>query len=1044
MEESNEGVSNRGGRSGGSGGRGQRGGRRGGRGGRRSGRSGPRESPSTNDSPTSDILQEGGGRGGRGRKDGRTSRGRGRGKSREKSPKGPMDTPSSSIDSGALGSLSTTTQSPSIPPSQPQQTSDINYGRSQAITVLHVAEKPSIAQAIANGLAQGSTKSSKGKSLPVHEFTGPDFPKAPHASSCTHRVTSVAGHVFALEFTSEFQSWDSVDPAELFTAKTIRKPCQGSVVKHLQAESRNVDFIVLWMDCDREGENINFEVLSICQNLMKTGSSSSNYDRVYRAYFSAINPSDIQKAYKVLGKPDQNQALSVDARQELDLKVGVAFSRFQTRYFQGRYGDLDSAVLSYGPCQTPTLGFCVQRYIDIETFKSEPYWFLELAINKRARSLKAQWDSGRSFNKNHVLQMVDSALENGPVAKVTAVITKEKKQGRPLPLNTVGLLKACSKALGIGPHAAMQTAERLYLSGYLSYPRTESTAYPKSFDIKGMLQEQISDSRWGSYVRQLLSSGGVTKARGGVDMGDHPPITPCRSARGGELSGDMARIYEFVVRHCIASVSQDAVWKSTRVNFAIEALGDKGKFTLRGKELLSPGFLAVLLHKEYEDDDDRDDDDNGEEEGVIPEFTEGELIPLVSPKSDSNSSKVSVGVSGTAVIGNLNVKERMTTAPGYLTESELIGMMEKHGIGTDASIPSHIQNIQNRNYVTLESGRRLIPSRLGLVLVQGYHRIDSSLVLPQVRSDIENQCNKIAKGFAGKDEVVDKAVNLFREKFDFFVHNVDKMDVLFGASFSKLEEVGKPFTRCGLTRRYLSFIPGPPVRLYNKYTETVYPLPAGGEVKQLSGRYCPVEGCKFELCMYSVGQPPRTFPLCPRCYNDPDWALDADEMPSDPVEKEDEGKERKIQRLAGKNLVLECPLPDEHPVIDEMAVSVDPDTEGLLILDPHLGPKWRLVSTRAPNIVYFPKSISKITILDQKDDELGVHLIKVEFKDGESPLPDKAQQYICCLPNDKILQPLIRVFRGTERTKIGRQGGRGGRGRGRGRGGRGRGRSGRK
>ena len=206
-------------------------------------------------------------------------------------------------------------------PNQPQTTNDLNYGKGSKIVVLHVAEKPSIAQSIAKGLCTNGAKA-VGKSLPVHEFSGVKFSKAPNASIVVHKVTSVAGHVFSVDFPNQYQSWDSTDPLELFTAPIVQKPCKGSIVKHLQSEAKNVDFIVLWLDCDREGENIGFEVLQCTMHLMKDG-GSSHYDRVYRAYFSAINPSDIQKAYNALGKPDRNQSLSVDARQELDLKVGV-------------------------------------------------------------------------------------------------------------------------------------------------------------------------------------------------------------------------------------------------------------------------------------------------------------------------------------------------------------------------------------------------------------------------------------------------------------------------------------------------------------------------------------------------------------------------------------------------------------------------------------------------------------------------------------------------------------------------------------------------
>lgn len=58
---------------------------------------------------------------------------------------------------------------------------------------------------------------------------------------------------------------------------------------------------------------------------------------------------------------------------------------------------------------------------------------------------------------------------------------------------------------------------------------------------------------WGAHVRALLAAG-HTPPRGGVDAGDHPPITPMRAASGAELSGDAWRLYNMVARNFIGSL----------------------------------------------------------------------------------------------------------------------------------------------------------------------------------------------------------------------------------------------------------------------------------------------------------------------------------------------------------------------------------------------------------------------------------------------------------------------------------------------------------
>jgi DNA topoisomerase-3 len=70
-----------------------------------------------------------------------------------------------------------------------------------------------------------------------------------------------------------------------------------------------------------------------------------------------------------------------------------------------------------------------------------------------------------------------------------------------------------------------------------------------------------------------------------------------------------------------------------------------------------------------------------------------------------------------------------------LTEADLIGIMDKSGIGTDATIHEHIKTILKREYARKE-GEYFIPTVLGMSPISGYDKmdIDISLSKPALRA----------------------------------------------------------------------------------------------------------------------------------------------------------------------------------------------------------------------------------------------------------------------------------------------------------------------
>jgi DNA topoisomerase-3 len=160
--------------------------------------------------------------------------------------------------------------------------------------------------------------------------------------------------------------------------------------------------------------------------------------------------------------------------------------------------------------------------------------------------------------------------------------------------------------------------------------------------------------------------------------------------------------------------------------------------------------------------------------------------------------------------------------------------MEKHGIGTDASIPVHINNICERNYAQVQSGRRVVPTALGITLVRGYQTIDIDLCLPDIRRFIEQQITLIAKGQMDYTRVVQHALQEFSAKFNYFVAQIERMDALFEAQFSPLADSGKPLSKCGKCSRYMKYIAMRPSRLYCASCEEVHHLPQNGAIKDLT------------------------------------------------------------------------------------------------------------------------------------------------------------------------------------------------------------------
>lgn len=743
-----------------------------------------------------------------------------------------------------------------------------------------MAEKPSVARSLAGVFnSMPGSREARGmrrEAAQIFEHNNVQFPDVMQQGSGQRQqgpnrghtmiTTSVRGHLAHQDFGPAY-GWNKCDPFQLFDApmETSYRNEMDALARMLGNQARNCQVVILWLDCDREGEAIADEVREVCRK-------ANPRLRFLRAKFSTVMPAEIQRALQSLGVVNEAFVQAVQARSELDLRIGAAFTRFQTLRLQKRFAGFEKGkVVSYGGCQFPTLGFIVERWARIETFVPETFWFIDLKLqvpvphddnetqgNNNSRSISFTWRRGRLYDRLMTLVLYESCLDVGE-ATVTQLRGITKKKWRPVPLSTVELQKRASRYERIGSEMLMKAAENLYQSGYISYPRTETEVFRREFQHQPLLQDLANNGgEFQQYAAKLLTGSHFQTPRAGRnDDNAHPPITPCKAVDPTTITDPTERkVYKLIVKHYLACCSRDAEGKETQLTVR---MGTE-EFNAKGLMVTERNWLEVYHPYERWS--------NGQ----------GELPPL--------------DVGSHIVPSVLNMQEGQTVAPLPISEVELISLMDRHGIGTDATIATHIATIQDREYAIKDANQRFLPSDLGIALVEGYNSMGYQLNKPDLRRELEAECNHVAAGRKQKDEIMSPILEKMRQCYQTACVEARKLDEAIGRRFSRLgtdnrttETIEHQFSLCGSCNAMMDLkrINGggnnrndtPSKLLFCGTCQQGHMLPRGSmkaKVEAETGRLpikCPI--CSFQVVqvLRGEGYTGNGYHFCPKCYSDP-------------------------------------------------------------------------------------------------------------------------------------------------------------------------------
>ncbi len=593
------------------------------------------------------------------------------------------------------------------------------------------------------------------KARTLGQFLGKDY-----------EILASMGHVRDLP-RGEF----GVDVEKNFAPQYVIPKEKIKAVNSLAKEAANAEKLWLATDPDREGEAIAWNLLQVISDKGKV--KSPDYQRVV---FHEITRDAVTDAFEHPRKIDDDLVEAQQARRVLDRLVGYKLSPLLWKKVKSK--------LSAGRVQSVALRLVVDREREIEAFKSEEYWVIEVEVSKVANGSKGPKD-----NFIATLQKIDGKKAEVKNQKATDEVVGDlksakysvenveardaKKYPNP-PFTTSTLQQAAANRLGYVPKRTMRIAQGLYEKGLITYMRTDSVNLaPAAIEAARKYIEK-------TYGRQYLPlAARQYKVKSKLAQEAHEAIRPTNiDVTSGKLqvTSDEAKLYDLIHRRMVVCQMAEAVVAETTVDvLATKDEGPVGSFPsyllrANGQKIKFDGWYRVYEKAPIK-------------EQVLPDLQKGEDLNL----------------------RDVRPIQKFTEPPPRYTEATLIRDLEKNGIGRPSTYAPTISTLYDRIYIERLEGKKIAPTPVGKVVVDFLLAHFADIFDYSFTAGMEDDLDKIAQGEKDMVSTMQKFWEPFEKQVDKVMSEAEKVKVEVEQTDVKCDDCGKPMViRYGRYGKFLA------------------------------------------------------------------------------------------------------------------------------------------------------------------------------------------------------------------------------------------------